>query len=221
MVFGKVLVTGGSGGIGSSIVEKFKLSGHDVYAPTRQELDLSLPIEGQLTDWNYDILINCAGINDILTLDNCAESDFFNVRNTLQIDFMAPYQIIQMVLPNMVRNNYGRIINIGSIWQDFAKTGRSSYSIAKSALHALTKSVAIEYGKYGILCNTISPGFIDTELTRNNNTPDQIESLVGGVPLGRLGTPSEISNLVYQMTEENTFITGQNIIIDGGYSCLG
>lgn len=217
----KILITGGSGGIGSSIVEEFKSHGHNVFAPPHQQLDLSLAIDLQLTDWNYDIVINCAGINNLMNLSDGSEFDFFNIKNTMHIDFYAPYQIIQMVLPHMVENSYGRIVNIGSIWQDFAKEGRSSYSIAKSALHALTKSVAVEYGKHGILCNTISPGFIDTHLTSKNNTKEQIESILQSVPLGRLGMPEEIAKVVYQMTEENTFITGQNIVIDGGYSCLG
>ena len=221
MLVRKVLITGGTGGIGSSIVERFKDKGHNVFAPTHQQLDLSLPIDLQLTDWNYDVVINCACINDVMNLREASMFDFFNIKNTIHIDFYAPYQIIQMVLPYMVKNSYGRIINIGSIWQEFTKEGRSSYSIAKSALHALTKSVAVEYGKNGILCNTISPGFIDTNLTKKNNTEEQIESLLESIPLGRLGEPEEIANLVYQMTEQNTFITGQNIIIDGGYSCLG
>jgi NAD(P)-dependent dehydrogenase (short-subunit alcohol dehydrogenase family) len=119
----------------------------------------------------------------------------------------------------MVAKGYGRIINIGSIWIGLSMPNRLAYSASKNAIHALTKSIVAEYGDKGVLANTISPGFIATDLTYQNNTELQIQQIKDKVPLKRLGTPQEVAKLVYQLTVENSFIAGQNIIIDGGYSC--
>ena len=214
----KVFITGGSGDICASIIQKFKSKKFEVYAPSRTDFDLKYSVDSSIKDCDFDILINCAGINEISEL---SKSDINNLIETMNVNFFSPYKIINSILPHMVKSGYGRIINIGSIWQKFTKQGRSSYSISKSALHALTKSVAVEYGKYGILCNTVSPGFIDTKLTRKNNTDDDIHDIIKSIPNGRLGKTDEVADLVYYLSVENTFINGQNIFIDGGYSCLG
>lgn len=208
----KALITGGSRGIGRSIVDYFKTQGIQVYFPTRFELDLSKPIF--LADANFDIIINCAGVNILSSIE-----EGFN-EELMRINYYAPLQIIQQCLPYMIEQKYGRIINIGSIWIQLVKAKRFPYSVSKSALHTLTKYIAVEYGQYNILANTVSPGFIDTELTRRNNTKGDIELLISKVPVHRLGTPQEVSKIVYQMTVQNTFLTGQNLILDGGYSCL-
>lgn len=213
----KVLVTGGSGGIGNSIVSNFRSAGFDVTAPDHSQLNL-LTMTSSDIDWKFDIVVNCAGVNVPLPFDS---SDKFEseLQTTLQINLLAPAHIISNCLPYMISKQHGRIINIGSIWSDFAKVNRSAYSMSKAGLHSLTKSIAVEYGRYNILCNTISPGFVDTPLTAANNTEREIVELIKSVPLGRLALPHEISKLVYQLTVENTFVTGQNIVIDGGYSC--
>ena len=207
----KILVTGGSRGIGKAIVDLFIYNGHSVSAPTRSELDLTQPIN--LQDREFDIVINCAGINPIKTLD------WIHDNEVMMVNYLSPLEIIQQCLPYMVEKQYGRIINIGSIWIDTAKPGRLAYSASKNALHALTKAITAEYGHWNILANTISPGFIETELTFQNNTTDEILKMIHNIPVSRLGKPEEVAKLVYQLTIENTFISGQNIIIDGGFSC--
>jgi 3-oxoacyl-[acyl-carrier protein] reductase len=207
----KVLVTGGSRGIGKAIVDLFVANGHSVYSPTRSELDLTQPINLEHRD--FDIVVNCAGINPIKTLDWIDDND------VMTVNYLSPLEIVQQCLPHMVDQQYGRIINIGSIWIDTAKPGRLAYSASKNALHALTKAITAEYGHWNILTNTVSPGFIETELTMQNNTPEDILKMLHNVPASRLGKPEEVARLVYQLTIENTFISGQNIIIDGGFSC--
>lgn len=207
----RVLVTGGSGGIGQVVVEYFESRGHTVYSPTRAELDLSLDV--QLNETNFDIVINNAGINPLKNILDISDDE------VMRVNYKAPLQIIQQCLPYMISKEYGRIINIGSIWIDVAKPMRLAYSASKNALHSLTKAIAAEYTPLGVLANTISPGFIGTKLTYQNNTQEDIKKLVKQVPVGRLGYPKEVAKLVYQMSVENTFISGQNIIIDGGYSC--
>ena len=137
----------------------------------------------------------------------------------MRVNYFSPFEIIQQCLPHMISQKFGRIINIGSIWIDLAKSKRAAYSASKHALHSLTKSLTAEYAKYNILTNTISPGFIETDLTHQNNTKEEIETLISNIPIGRMGTPEEVANLVYDLTISNTFISGQNIMIDGGYTC--
>lgn len=204
----KVLVTGGSRGIGFAIANLFTISGHDVYAPNRQELDLSLPIDLQQRE--FDIIINCAGINPIKSLTHITTNEVMNV------NYLAPLQIIQQCIPYMVDKQYGRIVNIGSIWIDIPKPDRLAYSASKNALHSLTKSIVSEYGRYNIIANTVSPGFIETDLTYQNNSPDNIYKIIQSIPVSRLGKPEEVARLVYHLTIDNNYIAGQNIKIDGG-----
>ena len=207
----KILVTGGSRGIGKAIVTLFKENDHSVYSPTREELDLTKNFILVKTD--FDIIINNAGINPLKYIEEIDNN------KVMQVNYQSPLSIIQQCLPYMLNKGYGRIINIGSIWIELAKPKRLAYSVSKNALHALTKSIVAEYGDQGIIANTVSPGFIGTDLTYQNNSELEIQNITSQIPLKRLGTPEEVAKLVYQLTVENNYIAGQNIIIDGGYSC--
>lgn len=208
----RILVTGGSRGIGKDICDKFIKEGHEVISPTREELDLS-------TSFSYipeqiDVLVNNAGINII---NSIFEGD--NEREIMQVNYFSPLKLFKLCLPHMKKQNYGRVVNIGSVWVDYAKPGRSSYSASKNALHSLTKAITSEYGTYNILANTVSPGFFMTDMTFQNNTDEAIKDLRSKIPVGRLGYTSEVADLVYFLSVRNSYISGQNIVIDGGYSC--
>jgi NAD(P)-dependent dehydrogenase (short-subunit alcohol dehydrogenase family) len=207
----RVLVTGGSRGIGKAIVNEFEKHGHIVHSPTREDINLSDKISLEFKE--FDIVINNAGINPIKPVTEISNEE------VMRVNYLSPLEIIQQCLPFMINQNYGRIINIGSIWIDLAKPGRLAYSASKNALHSLTKALTVEYAQYGILSNTISPGFILTDLTTQNNTKAELDKLTENIPTKRLGLPNEIAKLVYFLSIENTYISGQNIKIDGGYSC--
>jgi NAD(P)-dependent dehydrogenase (short-subunit alcohol dehydrogenase family) len=207
----KILVTGGSRGIGKSIVKKFIKHGQYVICPSRDELNLSKKI--QLDNPKYDIVINCAGINPLKNIIDISDEE------VMRVNYFSPFEIIQQCLPYMIQQNYGRIVNIGSIWIDLAKQKRAAYAASKNALHSLTKSMTAEYANKNILTNTVSPGFIGTDLTFQNNTKADIEKIISQIPIGRMGYPEEVAELVYYLTVNNNFISGQNIIIDGGYTC--
>jgi 3-oxoacyl-[acyl-carrier protein] reductase len=208
----RILITGGSRGIGSDICEIFKKYGHEVIAPTREELDLSQPFS--FIPDKIDILINNAGINII---DSIFEGE--NYEEMMTVNYFSPLRLFKLCLPHMKKQNYGRVVNIGSVWVDYAKPGRSSYSASKNALHSLTKAITAEYGTYNILANTVSPGFFITDMTFQNNTEEDLKDLRSKIPVGRLGYTNEVADLVYYLSVNNSYISGQNIVIDGGYSC--
>ncbi len=208
----RILVTGGSRGIGKDICDKFTKEGHEVIAPDREELDLSQPIS--FIPDKIDVLVNNAGINLVNSI-----FDGENYEEIMQVNYFSPLKLFKLCLPHMKKQNYGRVINIGSVWVDYAKPGRSAYSASKNALHSLTKSITSEYGTYNILANTVSPGFFMTDMTYRNNTEEAIKELRNKIPVGRLGYTNEVADLVYFLTIKNSYISGQNIVIDGGYSC--
>jgi len=217
----KALVTGGSRGIGKAIVEKFISEGITVFQPTRLELDLSsvnsiTKYLKSITLEDIDILVNNAGVNDLCSIENLGLDELMNI---FQINCNSAFLLSQALLKSFQAKQCGRIVNIGSIWTERAFPLRGSYSMAKSALYALTKMIAVENAPHNILCNMISPGFIETELTLKNNSLEQLNQFIQKVPLKKLGKPSDVASLAFYLTVENNFITGQNIFIDGGYTC--
>ena len=211
-----VLVTGSSRGIGDGIKTIFKE--HTVINPSRIEMDLgnTTSVERYLEGLPpVDIIINNAGVNYINTLER---ETLQNIQNTFAVNYLAPLTICQHFLSHMKNQKYGRIVNIGSIWINHAKPGRGSYSASKNALHSLTRTITSEYSEHNILCNTISPGYIVTDLTLQNNSEEDIQKIKEQIPQRRLGTVEEVAKLVYFLTLENTYLNGQNITIDGGYS---
>ena len=208
----KVLLTGASRGIGKSILHKFLENGHEVYAPSRAELDLSKKVFLDRTD--FDIIVNNAAINPLNDIP------YASTEETMRVNYFSPLEIIQQCLPYMCNQQFGRIINIGSIWINLARAKRSAYASSKSALHSLTMSLTAEYSCKNILTNTVSPGFIGTDLTFSNNSKEELENIVKSIPVKRMGKVQEVADLVYFLSsKENGFICGQNLIIDGGYTC--
>ena len=129
--------------------------------------------------------------------------------------------LCRAVLPGMRAAGWGRIVNISSVWGAISKTGRATYSATKSGLNGLTAGLAAEVAADGVLANCVSPGGVDTELLRGVYTEEQFAKLGRSVPIGRLAQPEEIAALVAWMAgPENTYISGQAILIDGGFSMV-
>ena len=118
----------------------------------------------------------------------------------------------------MKRNRWGRIINITSIWSKTSLSKRASYSSSKFGLHGLTVAMSKELAKFSILINSVSPGIVDTELTKKNLKGQERKKLLELVPIKRLAKTDEVSSLIFWLTSnENTYLTGENISIDGGF----
>lgn len=215
------LVTGASRGIGAAIAEVMEKAGAKVLAPSRAEMDMSdtASIEryiGAVTG-PIDILVNNAGINVLASLDEI-EQDGLN--EMLQVNLVAPIMLTKLVAEKMKANRYGRIVNISSIWSVVAKERRLAYTASKSAISGVTRTLALELGQYGVLVNAIAPGYVNTELTSQNNSPEQIKQISSSIPLERLAEPEEIAEMAaFLCSSKNSYMTGQVLVVDGGYVC--
>lgn len=228
----KVLVTGATRGIGKSIAGLFHLRGHKVigtgtpgtvkpnYLDYYFEADFTKKDQVEslasiISDLQIDVLVNNAGINRIKPFLEITPDDW---NDQHMVNVYAPYRFCQAVLPHMIENG-GHIVNIASVWSKISKSGRAAYSANKFALEGMTKSLAAEFSCHNIRINCVSPGFIDTDLTRENLGETGIKKILERVPINRLGNPADISEYVYWLCTQNSYITGQNIVIDGGFTC--
>jgi 3-oxoacyl-[acyl-carrier protein] reductase len=215
-----ILLTGGSRGIGKAIFEKLEKN-YTVIAPNREELDLTdnQSIEAFIKDnsgLEVDIIINNAGVNSPQWIE---EIDDDNIEKTMQVNLIAPIKIIRGFVGNMKQKQWGRIVNISSMFGVIARGKQTLYSSTKHGVNGMTKALALELSKDNILVNAVCPGFTATDLVVKNNTPEKIASLEDDIPLGRLAKPEEIANLVaFLVSDEASYITGSIIVIDGGYS---
>jgi 3-oxoacyl-[acyl-carrier protein] reductase len=216
------LVTGASRGIGRAVATRFEALGARVLAPTRAELDLADRASADRylarLDQPIDILVNDAGVN---LLAGLAETDDDLLRETLEIDLIAPLRLARALAPAMAERGWGRVVNITSVWTVVARERRVPYIVSKTGLNGLTRAMAVEFGPAGVLVNAVAPGFVMTEMTTRNNTPEQLLELTSGVPLRRLAQPDEIAELVaFLASSRNSFMTGQVVVCDGGYSVV-
>lgn len=233
-----ILITGGTRGIGLEISKKLSkkntvitVTGTNKKRPENinddflyEQLDLSSDksvndLISKISKSNkyYDVLINNAGINKISKLPNLNFKDFSNVLN---VNLINTAKLTIFIAKSMQENKLkmGRIVNIASIWSEITKEGRVSYATSKSGLIGMSRSLATDLAETGILVNSVSPGFIDTDLTRASLSKEEIDLIRKQIPLKRLGKPSEIAELVcFLASKKNTYITGQNIFIDGGF----
>lgn len=231
----KVFITGASRGIGRAITELFVAEGAIVLgSATSNENDLaSIGVhESIAVDFSRrsdiercaqfvrqhqpNIVINNAGINNPSRFEDIDHDEFLKIQ---LVNVFAPMAICQAAVPNMKENGWGRIVNIASVFSKVGKELRAPYSASKFALDGLTLSLAIEHASSGILANCVSPGFIDTDMTRRILGDEGIRQVVKSVPIGRLAQPHEIAQLVLWLSSpENTYLTGQNIAMDGGFT---
>jgi 3-oxoacyl-[acyl-carrier protein] reductase len=236
-----VIVTGGTRGIGAAIVELFQQCNADVIATGTDTKEMDRinrdSSGGKLKyihlDFNsndsvqsfldfinkrdrIDVLINNAGVNKIATIDKIDEDEWDWIN---KVNLRGPFLLTKAVSEIMIKQGYGRILNIASILGVVSKVKRAAYSTTKWGLIGFTKAVALDLAPHNILVNAVSPGFVDTELTRKILGNKEIKELIDTIPQKRLADAGEIAKTVVFLTSHhNTYITGQNIIVDGGFT---
>jgi NAD(P)-dependent dehydrogenase (short-subunit alcohol dehydrogenase family) len=230
----KIFITGASRGIGLAAAMLFSSLGGDVIGTRTRRRDEESTVPYRLMeydfiskeevfkcsdfvkDWNPDILVNNAGINKIDSFLDVSPVDFERIQ---QVNLFAPFILCQSALQGMLDNGWGRIVNISSIWGKISKEMRAAYSASKFGLDGMTIALAAEYSKSGILANCVAPGFINTELTYKILGEDGVNKIQPTIPIGRLGSVNDVANLIVWLSSDlNTYVTGQNISADGGYS---
>ena len=163
-----------------------------------------------------DALVNNAGINRLNFINDILENDW---NEMLAVNLSAPFRLLKTVSKKMISHQYGRVINIASIFSKISKEKRSAYSATKFGLHGLTVGVSNDLARHNILVNTLSPGFVMTDLTRKNLSSIEMVQLVDQVPAKRLAEVKDISNVaVFLLSDQNSYLTGQNIVVDGGFT---
>jgi 3-oxoacyl-[acyl-carrier protein] reductase len=234
---GKVaLVTGGTGGIGRAISNRLHELGAKVIITGRNEapspgLEIFSYLQADFSSRpqteafaakvesieNLSILVNCAGINEIHRLEDFPSQVFDEIQN---VNTRAPYLLTQAAARNMIAGGRpGKILNIASIWASQTKVGRSAYCTSKSAILGMTRAASADLASKDILVNALSPGFIATELTERTMGAAGIKEVQAVVPMGRLGKAEEIAEVAaFLVGPGNTYLTGQNIIVDGGFT---
>jgi 3-oxoacyl-[acyl-carrier protein] reductase len=245
---GKVaFVTGGSRGIGKGIVQLFaeegakvafidlneealaettnelREKGYEVYSKVANVTD-SEQVEEAMKEvqdafGSVDILVNNAGVIRDNLLFKMSDSDWQTV---MDVHLKGSFNAAKAAQKYMVEQKYGRIINISST-SALGNRGQANYAAAKAGLQGFTKTLAIELGRYGITANSVAPGFIETEMTKETATrigisfDDLIKHSVAGIPVGRSGKPADIANAVaFFADEKSSFVNGQVIYVAGG-----
>lgn len=237
----KILITGGTRGIGHAIANTFLEEFSNIYVTGTSKLRpnhlsdklnyLSLDLncsesldmfieEINKRKLHFSVLINNAGINHISPINHIDFEDFYKVLNVNLINTIKLTKFITDTMINFKINDC-RVLNICSIWSEITRKGRVAYSTSKSGLAGFTRSLAVELAPFEILVNSISPGFIMTDLTKKSLDSAEMEKLEKMVPLKRFGTPGEVAELALFLSgKKNTYITGQNIFIDGGFKIV-
>ena len=229
-----IFISGASRGIGMSMAEHFAKSNFNVVGTSRNnfkfdnDLENLFPIKLDVTSRNDvkdcfdelksknllpDILINNAGITADQLFLRMSDDDWDNVINT---NLTGTFNLTKIFLKNMIKNKFGRIINISSISGLMGNPGQVNYSSSKAALNGFTKSLAKEVGSRNITVNCVAPGFIDTDMTSYIGDNERNE-ILKQIPLNKFGLPEDISKLVmFLMSDEASYITGQTISVNGG-----
>ena len=233
----KILVTGASGGIGSEIVKKFVSLGGDVLGTgtKAEKLDLIKKqyqsikvkkfdisehsrIEEFIDDvvlelGGLDVLINNAGTNvDNLSL-RMKEEEW---KKVIDINLTSTFLLAKHAIKKMLKNKFGRVVNITSVVGHTGNVGQSNYAAAKSGIIGMSKSLALEYAKKNITINCVSPGFIVSDMTMNIAEKVRIY-LTSKIPMGKLGTGEDVSNCVaFLSSDQASYITGETLHVNGG-----
>jgi 3-oxoacyl-[acyl-carrier protein] reductase len=219
----RALVLGGRGEIGAAIAARLQQDGLDVTVVGSRDFDMASPSE--IDAWvarhgaAFDVLVHSAGVNLPKLFEHSSEEA---VRNAMDVNLHGFLQVARHCLPHWKARGSGHLLVISSLYAQFGRRGRLPYVMAKHALNGAVKTLAIEWAEYGVLVNALSPGYIGTRMTYKNNPQATLDRYTGGIPLRRLGTPEDIGEVAcFLCSTNNRYLTGQDIVVDGGFSAGG
>tara|TARA_B100000700_G_scaffold289555_1_gene346959 strand:- start:1675 stop:2409 length:735 start_codon:yes stop_codon:yes gene_type:complete len=233
----KILITGATGGIGNELVKKFvSLGGHVLGTGTNSEkLDeikkkyseikvkkFDIAEHARIGDFIEDVTLELGGL-DILINNAGKNIDNLSLRmkdeewkKVIDINLTSTFLLTKSSIKQMMKNKYGRIVNITSIVGHTGNVGQSNYAASKAGIIGMSKSLAIEYAKKNITVNCVSPGFIVSNMTMNIAEKFKL-MLTSRIPMGKLGTGEDVSNCVaFLSSEQASYITGETIHVNGG-----
>lgn len=210
----RALITGASGGIGSAVAVRFRAGGYETACPARSEMDLlsSDSVRRYMAGaGEFFSVINCAGVLRAGPTGDVSDGD---VSDTLQVNLAAPLMVARAALPGA-----RRMVNVSSVWGGISRPGRAAYSASKAGLDGLTRALALEYAGSGALVNSVAPGYTETAMMHKYNSAEDLERIRASIPLRRFADPRDVAELVFFLgSENNRYVTGQVIAIDGGFS---
>lgn len=217
-----VLVLGASGAIGTAISARFESAGHEVVRAGTAQFDLT--DQGSIDAWfrserpSVGVLVHSAGRNFPAPFAELTDAE---IRTCLEANLIGFLAVVRHLLDELIEER-GRIVVVSSIFGFLSRRGRLAYATSKHALIGAMKSLALDLAADGVLVNAVSPGYMATRLTSQNNDPATIERLEASIPLGHLGTVFDVADAVYFLSSsENRYITGQDLVVDGGLSIDG
>lgn len=234
-------VTGGMGGIGTAICQRLHKDGFKVIAGCGPSRDYRKWLDeqahmgytfyasvGNVGDWestveafnqtkaehgNIDVLVNNAGITRDRMFVKMTPDDW---KSVIETNLNSMFNVTKQVVADMVEKGWGRIINISSVNGAKGQAGQTNYSAAKAGMHGFTMALAQEMAAKGVTVNTVSPGYIGTDMVKAIR-PDVLEKIVAGVPVKRLGEPAEIASIIsWLASEEGSYSTGADFAVNGG-----
>lgn len=164
-----------------------------------------------------DIVVNNAGVRMIHSFKEHPLGDW---RKTMDVNLTAPFLLSQAAVPFMIARGKGKIVNLASVAADLGFKNRIAYNVSKAGVVSLTKCIALELGVHGIRCNAVSPGIVETSMSRVNLQIESVARIVQeNTPLGGWGVPNDVAEAVlFLSSDASDFITGANLLVDGGWS---
>jgi len=197
--------------------------GHEVLAVGRDDFDLTNTSQiGSFFEnhgRNFDLLIHSGGYN---VPKNFAALTDEEIRISIDSNLLGFLDVVRSCCPHWQARQYGRVVVLSSLYGFLGRRGRLPYVMSKHALNGAVKTLAIELAPSGVLVNSVSPGYIATALTYRNNSASDLDKITSSIPVGRMGEPTEIAKVVeFLCSDLNTYINGQDIVVDGGYSIGG
>ena len=234
------LITGASRGIGKAIAKEFATQGYDLYLTCISSIEAlkeyaqelahtygiqTLAIQTDMGCYEdvlkvyeqipaLDVLINNAGISYVGLLSDMAPEEWHKVMHT---NLDACFYTSKLAIPLMLQKHSGRIINISSVWGNVGASMEVAYSASKGGVNTFTKALAKELAPSNIQVNAIACGLIDTDMNKCFS-PEDLEAVTAEIPADRMGDPEEIAKLAYQLATAPSYLTGQIITIDGGWT---